>query len=101
MKRIMLYRGDSATLEFTVKDLAGNVLDLTDWRVYFSMKIGEAIVSKECEVFNPLEGKARVILEPSDTDFIGTGLAELEGRKNGEVKTFGQFLIMFLEDVKE
>jgi len=102
MKRLMLYRGDTPTLEFTVKDLEGQPIDLTEWQVFFAVKIGETtVLERECEVWNPPEGKARVTLTASDTDAIGVGVGELEGRKNGEVRTFGQILVMFLEDVRK
>ena len=101
MKRLMLYRGDTPTLNFQVYDESGQPMNLLDWQLFFSFKIGSHHVKKECDIYDPLAGKAQVTLSSEDTKEAGYTVCELEGRKEGVVYTFGQVLLCILEDVKD
>ena len=103
MNSIRIFRGDTPTLEFEILDDTGNVVDLTDYVVYFAVKKDDAIIiDKEASVFDPTVGLVRVTLTSEETNHIGFALGELEGRHiDGTITTFGQFLVRFLEDVRK
>lgn len=75
-----LFRGDSReyALSFTDKDSA--VIDITGWKVYFTLKKNQlkdddsAVIKKDITVHEaPLEGKTKIVLAPLDTDNLKPG----------------------------
>ena len=74
---IIIIRGSSKTLELTVTDDAGAMVDLTGAKVYFSVKVSvsdpqpifqkSSLVPAQAEITVPREGKARIYLQPNDT----------------------------------
>jgi len=70
-------RGTSKTLELTVTDDAGKAVDLTGARIIFTVKqvITESLpliqktsdTPTQAEITVPREGKARIYLQPNDT----------------------------------
>jgi hypothetical protein len=103
METVQIYRGDTPLLEFTVTDEDGKIIDLTDYHVYFAVKLkGSVVINREASVYDPNRGLVRITLSTTETDYVGTGLGELEGRtEDGSVNTFGQFKVKFLEDVRK
>jgi hypothetical protein len=72
-----LIRRDTATIEVTITDTAGNAVDLTGCTVFFTVKKkpnqadASAVISKEVSVFDdPLLGIALINLSASDTDIV-------------------------------
>jgi len=103
MTVVYLYRGDTPTLVFTLRDEDGNPVDLTNCTVYFAVEKDETvIINKTCAIINPAAGQLKVTLTSTETDFTGEALAELEGRyTDGTITTFGQFIIIMREDVRK
>jgi len=100
---VYLYRGDTPTLEFTLRDEDGNPIDLTNCTVYFAVEKNETvIINKACTIIDTTAGQLKVTLTSSETDFTGEALAELEGRyTDGTITTFGQFTIIMREDIRK
>jgi len=77
---IEVIRGTSKTFELTVRDDAGVVVDLTGSRIIFSVKTCPAdplpLIQKttdnvtQAEITVPREGKARIYLQPNDTQTL-------------------------------
>lgn len=78
---VKIIRGVSKTFELTVKDEAGDPVDLTSGRVLFSVKTDlqdlHAIIQKDSdagaaqvELTEPKAGKAQIKLDPSDTNTL-------------------------------
>jgi len=74
-----VYRGETKTLNLTVKDGAGNLVDLTGSTLYFTVKKREAerdcVIQKissdtaQIEIASPAtRGTAEIFLYPSDTN---------------------------------
>jgi hypothetical protein len=73
-------RGTSKTLELVITDESGGVVDLTGARIVFSVKTSPGdplpLIQKttdhvaQVEITLPREGKARIYLQPSDTQTL-------------------------------
>lgn len=75
MEKIEIYRGDDVELNITITDDDGNVVDLTDSTLYFTVKSkktdtdSDAVIQKTVTSFSsPLTGTATINLISSDTD---------------------------------
>jgi hypothetical protein len=75
-----IYRGDSReyTLNFTNSD--GDKIDITGWKVFFTMKQyysdndDKAVIKKDIEThYDPTNGQTKIILLPSDTENLIRG----------------------------
>ncbi|MBA7563958.1 hypothetical protein ES708_05620 [subsurface metagenome] len=73
----ILYRGDSREYNLTFTNSNGNAIDITDWKVYFTIKLSymdgdsRAVIKKDITVHDdPINGKTKIILLPSDTENI-------------------------------
>ena len=75
-----IYRGDSReyTLNFTDKN--GKLIDITAWKVFFTLKQyysdndDKAVIKKDIEThYDPTNGQTKIILLPSDTEDLIRG----------------------------
>lgn len=92
-----LYRGDSREYSLVFTDSKGAVIDITGWKVYFTLKQnhliedGEAVIKKDITNHEaPKEGKTKIVLAPSDTDNLKPGnyFYDVQIKKpNGDVVT--------------
>ncbi len=70
-----LYRGDSREYNITFTDGNGDAIDISEWKVYFTVKKSyfdsdsQAIIKKDVTVHDdPMNGKTKITLLPVDTD---------------------------------
>lgn len=75
-----LYRGDSREYSLSFTDSQGVKIDITGWKVYFTLKKNEvdgdsnASVKKDVtEHEAPTEGKTKIVLASADTDNLEPG----------------------------
>lgn len=75
-----LYRGDSREYALTFTDKEGVAIDITGWKVYFTLKKNPlinddgALIQKDITSHEaPTEGKTKIVLAPSDTDKLKPG----------------------------
>jgi hypothetical protein len=79
---VSIIRGTSKTLSLTVKDAAGNPVDLTGSTLYFTVKRKAkdkyALIQKistdiaQIEIPNPTDGIAKIYITPEDTTSLAT-----------------------------
>jgi hypothetical protein len=72
-----LYRGDSREYNLTFTNSNGGAINITDWKVYFTMKLSyidgdsKAVIKKDINTHDdPTNGKTKIILLPDDTKDI-------------------------------
>jgi len=82
---IEIKRKEAKTLTFTIRDNNGDVLDVSDpTTVDFVVKDrpgGSTIISKQNSDFdktNAADGKVSVVLDSTDTDYVGSYVGELK-----------------------
>jgi len=75
MNDLQVYRGDDKTWEVQFKNDAGTPIDITGWKVYFTVKEKDsdsddlAKIKKDTEVHSdPTQGKSQIVLVPTDTE---------------------------------
>lgn len=78
---ISVIQGTTKTLKLTVRDGDGEVVDLTNATIYFTVKKRECdetpLIFKssasitQIEVTNPLDGTAKIFITPTDTAYLG------------------------------
>lgn len=75
-----LFRGDSREYALSFTDKEGAAIDITGWKVYFTLKKNpltnddNAGVKKDITDHEaPQEGKTKIVLAPSDTDHLNPG----------------------------
>lgn len=75
-----LFRGDSREFSLTFSDDDGKPINITGWKVYFTLKESEGDADSEAKLKkdvteheSPEEGKAKIHLEPSDTNDLEPG----------------------------
>ncbi len=100
---VTIYRGDTPTLEFEFQDDAGNPLNLSGWTLYFAAKRndGQIFINKPMTITDPPAGKATVALTSTETDNVGRHLAEIEARKDSDVLTLAQGVLVIRGDIRQ
>lgn len=97
-----IYRGDTPTLRFTVKDsVAGTAFDISSYTTinFYAKKQGASdVIDRTCTITDGPGGKCEVTLTTTDTSVVGTYDAELEIRKTGVVITVDQFTLIIAQD---
>ena len=75
-----LFRGDSREYALTFTDKEGAAIDISGWKVYFTLKKNPlinddgALLKKDTTDHEaPTEGKTKIVLAPSDTDDLKPG----------------------------
>jgi len=91
-----IYRGDNKTYTLSFKDSAGNVIDITGWKVYFTMKQritqsdDEAAVRIDVTTHDdPTNGLSSIHLANSQTDGLipGEYFYDIQVKKSDEMVT--------------
>ena len=91
-----IYRGDNKTYTLSFKDSAGNVIDITGWKVYFTMKQritqsdDEAAVRIDVTTHDdPTNGLSSIHLANSQTDDLipGEYFYDIQVKKPDEMVT--------------
>jgi len=106
MEEIIIYRGDTPTLEASFTDEDDNPIDLTDATVYLACRkeevTGDLLFDKTCTIVDAPGGKVRVTLSSTETDYVGKGIGEFEARYvDGTILTLSQFITVFKEEVRD
>lgn len=104
-----LFRGDSREYCLTFKDDQEASIDITGWKVYFTMKENEwdgdgncAIKKDVTEHEAPQEGKTKFVLRPEDTNGLNPGeyVYDIQVKKpSGDVLTVAMGKITVKADV--
>jgi len=75
-----LYRGDTREYLLTFTDAQGDAIDITGWKIYFTMKNSSGNNDDNCLVkkditshTSPTEGKSTILLSHADTDSMHPG----------------------------
>lgn len=75
-----LFRGDSREYSLSFTDSEGAKIDITGWKVYFTLKKNESDGDSSAQVTKdvteheaPTEGRTKIVLVPSDTDSLEPG----------------------------
>ena len=75
-----LYRGDSREYSLSFTDSQGVKIDITGWKVYFTLKKNAADGDSDASVKKditeheaPTEGRTKIVLLPKDTDNLEPG----------------------------
>lgn len=76
-----LYRGDTREYDITFTDAQGDAIDITDWKIYFTMTDNNgnnnddnnSIRKDITEHTIPLEGKTKIVLSALETDALHAG----------------------------
>jgi len=75
-----IYRGDSREYTLNFTDSEGAVIDITGWKVFFTLKRyysygdSKAVIKKDIEThYDPINGKTKIILLPDDTENLIRG----------------------------
>lgn len=100
---IVIYRGDTPTLEFTFSDVeTGQPLNLSGWTLYFAAKKvdGTVFINKQMTITDPNSGKAQVALTEDETNNIGRHIAEVEARQDNDISTLAQGVLVIRSDVR-
>ncbi len=104
-----VFKGDTPTFEFTLKDDAGAAIDLTNISTIkfiakssLGLADGSAIFDKTCTVSVPATaGICTVTLIAADTATVGIYKAEVELRfTDGTIVTASQFILEIVDDVR-
>lgn len=107
-----IYRGDTNKIEVDVKDEDGNLVNLTNYDVYFTMKKsiddddGNAVVNTTATIEDAVNGKVSYTFTPADTQEIGAYVCEFSavGKSGtpdaGKVFTIVQFTLIIEQDVR-
>lgn len=92
-----LFRGDSREYSLVFTDSAGTAIDISGWKVYFTLKKNalknddNAPLKKDVTDHEaPTEGKTKIVLAPSDTNTLQPGdyVFDIQVKKpNGDVIT--------------
>jgi len=102
-------RGDSKTYTLTFKDEDGNLIDITGYTVFFTVKekiddnddhakIKKTITSHT----DPTNGETQIQLSSSDTNLIGNYLFDIQIKNTtNEIITIMEGLITFTKDVTQ
>jgi hypothetical protein len=106
MKRETIYRGDTPSWVFNIKNPDRSIFTLTDWTATFSAKElegDEILFSKAATVSNPATGRVTVSNTAAETDGSGDFIAEVELRhaSSSRVVTCEHFLLTIKGDVNE
>jgi len=106
MEEIVIFRGDTPTLEASFMDEDGNPIDLTDATVYVACRketvMGDLLFNKTCTIVDAPKGRVRVKLTSTETEYVGKGIGEFEARYvDGTILTLSQFIIIFKEEVRD
>lgn len=104
-----LFRGDSRDYSLTFTDDNGDAINITGWKVYFTLKKNEwdkdskAVVKKDTtEHEAPGEGHTIISLEPSDTDALEAGDYHYDfqvKKPQGDILTVAQGILKILTDI--
>jgi len=76
----MLCRGDTREYDLTFTDAQGDAIDITNWKIYFTMKDtnsnnddNSSIKIDVTEHESPTEGKSKILLTALETDTLHAG----------------------------
>ncbi len=100
---IIIYRGDTPTLEFEFTDIETNTpINLSGWTLHFAAKRsdGTLIINKQMTIVDPLAGKATVALTSDETNHVGRHTAEVEARTNTDILTLAQGVLVIRGDIR-
>ena len=76
-KNMSIVRGDTKTYKLVFRNQAGDIVDITNYTVMFTLKSDsaddddDALISKTMTVESGESGEATLTLSPSDTDIDG------------------------------
>lgn len=92
-----LFIGKDRQYDLTFTDSEGVVVPITGWTIYFTLKKyawkedEEADIKKNITIHtNPLAGETKIVLEPSDTEDLRTGIYNFDiqtKKANGTIIT--------------
>lgn len=75
-----LFRGDTREYLLTFKDAEGAAIDITGWKIYFTMKNSSGNNDNNCLIkkditahYSPTEGKSKIVFSSSDTHDLHPG----------------------------
>jgi len=104
-----LFRGDSREFSLTFSDDDGKPIDITGWKVYFTLKDSEgdpdseAILRKDVTDHHDAEaGNTRIHLDPSDTNGVQPGEYHFDfqiKKPNGDILTVAKGEMRILTDI--
>ena len=101
-------RGDSFIKTLTFTDSSGNAIDITGWKVYFTIKEDEsdsdddALIKKDITSHSdPTNGKTNIEVEATDTNsLLGVYYYDIQVKKgSGEIFTVMKGKITFKADI--
>lgn len=88
-----LHRGDSREYTLTFTNSTGGAIDITGWKVYFTMKLRFGHSDDDCAVKKNIvlhddliNGKTKIVLLPSDTETLkpNTYLYDIQIKRDSE-----------------
>lgn len=104
-----LFRGDDRTIPLHLVDRNGNDIDITNWKIYFTLKLNKTDTDAEAELkkdvtthITPLGGKTAIPLTNEDTDELTVGKLyhDIQAKNdNGQIFTITYGTIEIKEDI--
>ena len=104
-----LYSGDTRDYYLTFTDANGDAIDITDWKVYFTMKLNyadsddvAAVKKDSTSHTDPENGKTKINLNNGDTGGLiaGNYFYDVQVKKdNGDILTVMSGMIEILTDI--
>lgn len=109
MSHIEFFRGDSKVINLTVKDQDGNPVDITGATITFTVKEDaadaddDAVIQVDGDPIPGSEGKAKIELEPTDTDVEPktTYVFDIQIKIDSNVYTVAQGGVSVLRDITQ
>jgi len=107
MNNITIYRNDTDTIKLILKDENRNPINLTGWKIYFTVKKYKtdtddvALLKKDITDFpNPYSGEVEIRLTTSETNLLGTHYYDVQAKNDrNEIITLVSGNIIFTEDI--
>jgi hypothetical protein len=100
-------RGDSKTYTIKFRDKDNNPVDITGWKVYFTVKTNLAETDENAKIkkdvvshVDPINGETQINLTATDTNLVGNYIFDIQYKNLvGEVKTIVEGFINFAKDI--